>query len=458
MVGRLRAMGLATLIFAALIVAPWTDAAVPLLYGEGGVPTLAPLLREVAPAVVNIATRGRVRLQENPLFRDPFFRRFFNLPEQPRERETLSVGSGVIVDAEKGYLLTNHHVIAKADEIVVFLRDRRRLEARLVGSDPEADLAVLAVRPESLVALPFGDSDALQVGDFVIAIGNPFGLGQTVTSGIVSALGRTGLGIEGYEDFIQTDAPINPGNSGGALVNLKGELVGINTAIIAPGGGNVGIGFAIPINMARRIMDQLVTYGEMRRGQLGVRIQDLTPELADAMGVDAREGAVVAQVIRGSPADEADLEPGDIITAVDGQPVSNAADMRNKIGLLRVGERAELTVLREGRTLTLAVTLRGPEVAAVGPGPAGSRLRGVVLGPLTEESSLFGQAEGVLVVEVERGNPAWRAGLRPGDVIVSINRQPVRTLRDVVDVVEQGGRFLLLDVRREDGALFIVIG
>ena len=234
-------------------------------------PSLAPMIKQVTPAVVNIATRSRVRVHQNPLMADPFFRRFFNLPPLQRENKVQSVGSGVIVDALEGYILTNNHVIANADQIIVTLRDRRQLTAELVGTDPATDIAVLRIPAENLTALPLGDSDALEVGDFVVAIGNPFGIGQTVTSGIVSALRRSGLGIEGIEDFIQTDASINPGNSGGALVTLDGQLIGINTAIIGPSGGNVGIGFAIPTNMALQIMDQLVTYGEVRRGRLGVQ-------------------------------------------------------------------------------------------------------------------------------------------------------------------------------------------
>ena len=236
------------------------------------IPTLAPLLERVTPGVVNIAVRGHVAIQTIPLLEDPFFRRFFDLPEQPKEREFRAAGSGVIVDTQNGYIVTNNHVVENAEEITVTLRDGRRLKAKPVGTDPEADVAVIKVVPETLTALPLGDFEALKVGDFVIAVGNPFGLGQTVTSAVVSALGRSGLGIEGYEDFIQTDASINPGNSGGALVNLRGELIGINTAILGPSGGNVGIGFAIPINMARAIMDQLIRHGEVRRGQLGVQI------------------------------------------------------------------------------------------------------------------------------------------------------------------------------------------
>ena len=266
----------------------------PAAVDSQALPTLAPMLEKATPAVVNIATESR--LARNPLLDDPFFRRFFNIPEQPLERKAQSVGSGVVVDARRGYVITNHHVVDGVDTITVTLRDGRKLNAKVIGSDRESDVAVIQIPSGNLTALPLADSDALRVGDFVVAIGNPFGLGQTVTSGIISALGRSGLGIQGYEDFIQTDASINPGNSGGALVNLRGELVGINTAIIAPGGGNVGIGFAIPSNMVSRLMNQIIAHGSVRRGQLGVSAQDLTPDLARAFNIPANQGAIIAQV------------------------------------------------------------------------------------------------------------------------------------------------------------------
>ncbi|MFC1702245.1 trypsin-like peptidase domain-containing protein [Pseudomonadota bacterium] len=265
---------------------------------------------------------------------DPFFRRFFNIPDRPRERVSQSLGSGVIVDAEKGYVLTNYHVIARADEISVGLKDGRSLEAKLIGTDPDTDLAVIQIPAESLIALSLADSDELQVGDFVVAVGNPFGLGQTVTSGIVSALGRTGLrGLE-YQNFIQTDASINPGNSGGALINLRGELVGINSAIFTPSGGNVGIGFAIPSSMARSVMDQLIQYGEVRRGTLGLVVQDLTPELAGAFSIEAGQGVLVAEVVTGSAADEGGLQPGDIILRMEKSSINSSQDFHNAEGRL----------------------------------------------------------------------------------------------------------------------------
>jgi serine protease Do/serine protease DegQ len=322
-----------------------------------GIPTLAPILKTITPGVVNIAVEGRIRSEDNPLYRDPFFRRFFGAPEKPPEREFQSTGSGVIVDAAKGYVLTNNHVIQQADRINVGLLDGRRLPAKILGADPEADIAILQIAPQNLTAVPLGDSDQLEIGDFVIAIGNPFGLGQTVTSGIISALERSGLGIEGLEDFIQTDAPINPGNSGGALVDLRGRLIGINTAIVGPAGGNVGIGFAIPINAAREIMEQIHRYGSVRRGQLGVLVQDPPVEIANAMAAKGRRGAVVVEVMKGSAAEKAGIRSGDVVLAVNGRPVRSATQLRNRIALLRAGQKVNLQVLRDDEVRTLSATV-----------------------------------------------------------------------------------------------------
>jgi Do/DeqQ family serine protease len=305
------------------------------------------MLNEITPGVVNIAVRSHApEASDNPLLNDPFFRRFFNAPKQ-RERLTQATGSGVIVDAAQGFVLTNNHVVANADAIEVTTKDNRRFAAKLVGRDEDTDIAVLKIDGGNLKAVPLGDSDRLQVGDFVVAIGNPFGLGQTVTSGIVSALGRS-LGIEGYEDFIQTDASINPGNSGGPLVDLRGRLVGINTAILAPGGGNIGIGFAVPINMARNAMEQIIRYGAVKRGRIGVTIQDLTPEIAASLGSRRNAGAVISVVEARSPAERAGLRSGDIIVAVDGAPVRGASQLRNRIGLAAINDQVALTVERGG--------------------------------------------------------------------------------------------------------------
>jgi Do/DeqQ family serine protease len=337
---------------------PATAAApIPQIPGQV-VPSLAPMLARVTPGVVNIAVRGRVR-EQNPLLQDPFFRRFFDLPHnmRPQMRETEATGSGIVVDAANGYVLTNGHVVENATKLEVTTKDNRRFTAKLIGRDPDTDIAMLQISGDNLTAVPLGDSDRLQVGDFVLAIGNPFGLGQTVTSGIVSALGRSGLGIEGYEDFIQTDASINPGNSGGPLVNLNGECVGINTAILAPGGGNIGIGFAVPINMARRVMDQLIRYGEVRRGRIGVAIQDLTPDLAQAMSTSHTTGAVIARVEPGSPAERAGLRTGDLVVAANGVPVRSGTQLRNVIGLTGIGTEVDLRIDRRGSEYSIGVNV-----------------------------------------------------------------------------------------------------
>ncbi len=313
----------------------------------GRVPTLAPLVREVTPAVVNISVQGRVR-EDNPLYQDPLFREFFNVPKQ-LEKEVNATGSGVIVDVQRGYVLTANHVVANATAVQIRTKDGRKFAGRVVGRDAPTDIALLQIRePAGLKAIAFGDSDALQVGDFVIAVGNPFGLGQTVTSGLVSALGRTGLGKHGYEDFIQTDAAINPGNSGGALINLRGELVGINTAIISPGGGNVGIGFAVPINMARKVMDQLATTGRVERGRIGIALEDLEEP-------GTTQGARIKEVSPGSPAERAGLRRGDIILKANDLPIRSATQMRNLIGLTPVGRQVRLTIERDRVTESATV-------------------------------------------------------------------------------------------------------
>ncbi|ERP91991.1 peptidase [Alcanivorax sp. P2S70] len=434
------------------------QAALPSVTGEGdALPSLAPMLEKTSPAVVNIAIETRVRAARNPLMDDPFFRRFFNMPEQQRERRAASAGSGVIVDAENGYILTNAHVVKNADTIEVTLTDGRELSAELVGTDEEVDLAVLKLEEaDGLTQIAIADSTGLRVGDFVVAIGNPFGLGQTVTSGIVSALGRTGLGIEGYESFIQTDASINPGNSGGALVNLRGELVGINTAILAPAGGNVGIGFAIPTEMAENVMHQLIEHGEVRRGMLGVTIQDLTPELAEAFGVDRQRGVVITQVVEDSAAEKAGLKSGDVVTAVDGRPVNRAADLRNKVGMAPVGEKVTLSILRDGKKKDVTATISESNRETAG-GEAVSRfLEGASLRDL-RKGELQHAESGVLVDAVERASPAWRAGLRQGDVIINANRKDVVDMKELRSAVEDKDATLLLRVNRNGGIFFVVV-
>jgi serine protease Do len=322
--------------------------------GGGKLPTLAPLVREVTPSIVNLSVQGRVK-ESKPVHGDPMFREFFDAPKE-FERQIRGVGSGVIVDAQQGYVVTASHVVAQASTVQVTTKDGRRFAAKVVGRDSGTDLAVLRLQEaQGLKSIPMGDSDSVEVGDFVIAVGNPFGLGQTVTSGLVSALGRTGVAPQGYEDFIQTDAPINPGNSGGALVNMRGELVGINTAIFSAGGGNVGIGFAVPINMARLVMKQIVENGKVRRGRIGVAIAELNPGVGAGAAGGTAEGALIAGVARGSPAEQGGLQKGDIVVAADGTPIPNAARLRNKLGLTPVGERLQLTVNRKGAVHDISV-------------------------------------------------------------------------------------------------------
>ena len=439
-------------------------AQLPLVLEADGVPSLAPMIERVSPAVVNIGVVGsQVRTQRNPLYDDPFFRRFFGTPppqRAPRSRPRRGQGSGVIIGADKGYIVTNHHVVDKADEITVTLHDGREFEAELVGSDPEVDVAVLQVEAGDLATIALGDSDALRVGDFVVAIGNPFGLKQTVTSGIVSGLGRSGLGIEGYEDFIQTDASINVGNSGGALVNLKGELVGINTAILAPGGGSVGIGFAIPVRMVSSLVDQIVIHGEVQRGRLGVYIQDFTPELAEYFGLEpTRQGALITRVEPESPSERAGMEIGDLVISIGEREITGAAGLRNAVGLLRPGTVVEIGFIREGEAGTVEVRIeqRQPERE---PG-AGlhAQLDGAVLEAYRPEDDDDFREEGIRVVEVEAGSQAWNQGLRAADIIASVNRRRVTTLEELRAVLPRADGGLLLQLWRPGaGAMYLLMG
>ncbi|MFZ1326358.1 MAG: DegQ family serine endoprotease [Candidatus Contendobacter sp.] len=434
-----------------------TLAALPSLVDGQPLPTLAPMLERATPAVVNIATESRIALRRNPLLEDPVFRHFFNIPDQPQERKAQSVGSGVVVDASRGYVITNHHVVDGADTITVTLRDGRKLKAKVIGSDPQSDVAVIQIPGGNLTALPMANTDQLRVGDFVVAIGNPFGLGQTVTSGIVSALGRTGLGIQGYEDFIQTDASINPGNSGGALVNLRGELVGINTAILAPTGGNVGIGFAIPANMVSRLMNQIVAHGAVRRGQLGVAAQDLTPELAQAFAIAADRGAVITQVSPRSAADRAGLKQGDIVLRINDKPIRDSASLRNAIGLLEVGEAAQIEILREGKPLSLDAKV-GEYVPTKADGEAiNPHLVGVTFEDIGPNSPLAGGGiRGVIVAQLAARSPAARAGLQRNDVIVAVNRYPITSTEELRQIARQS-EGLVLTLRRGQGELLLML-
>ncbi len=439
-------LSLAALLLCAL--APLADAQLPAQAGETPVPSLAPMLKRVTPAVVNIATRGTVQ-EQNPLLNDPFFRRFFDMPNQPRQREFQSAGSGVIVDAKNGYIITNAHVIENATEITVQLLDNRSLSAKVVGKDTGSDIAVVQVQATGLTQIPVADSDRAEVGDFVVAIGNPFGLGHTVTSGIVSALGRSGINPEGYEDFIQTDASINPGNSGGALVNLNGELVGINSAILSRTGGNIGIGFAIPSNMMKVVMNQLVKYGGVKRGVLGVNIQTLSPDIAKSMELpDGTQGALVSQVVDGSAAEKAGIVAGDVITAVNGRAVKDAAGLRNSIGLLSIGEKVDLTLLRDGKSRRVTAVVSERDEAAEAKAGSHPGLEGAAL--------VDAPGGGVLIRAVAEGSPAAQRGLRASDVILAVGRTRVQNLAEFQRAT-QGASAFVVQIRRGSATLVIPI-
>jgi len=425
-------------------------------------PSVALMLEQVTPAVVNISVTGRQAIPQNPLLNDPFFRRFFEMPDQPQPqtRETQSVGSGVIIDADKGYILTNHHVVNDAEKIEITLQDKRRIPATLLGSDAGTDIALLQVEARGLTAIPQSDSSTLRVGDYVVAIGNPFGIGQTVTTGIVSALGRSGISREGYEDFIQTDASINPGNSGGALVDFNGQLVGINSAIISPsGGGNVGIGFAVPINMARAIVDQLLEFGEIRRGLLGVQISDLDPGLVEALDLDISAGAVVSLVTPDSPAARAGIEAGDIIVAVNGRAIDGSANLRNTIGLIRAGSRVSIELLRGQSRMTVEAELGGstPRTAAAESAPTSSVLEGAELSSLPATHPSFGSVMGVLVNSVSQGSRAWNGGLRANDIITAVNRRAVTGPADIEQVLSGNTGTVALNIIREGQNQFLIL-
>jgi len=447
------------LFFTLILVTPLSQAGFPAEVNGKHLPSLAPMLEKVIPGVVNIATEGKKQAatQANPFMDDPIFKHFFKMPQQPQKRRSKSQGSGVIIDAEKGYIITNNHVIRNADKITVTLRNGKQYTAKVIGKDKESDIAIIQIKAQGLTAVPMADSDKLRVGDYVVAIGNPFGLGQTVTSGIVSALGRSGLGIESYEDFIQTDASINPGNSGGALVNLHGQLIGINTAILSGSGANIGIGFAIPVNMARKIMQQLVQHGKIRRGRLGVYIQDLTPDLARAFNIEHQPGAVVARVSPGSSAEKAGIREGDIIVSLNEKTIKHASDLRNIVGMLPIGEKIKLGVIRKGKKRMITAYIGKPQAKKKNANTLHKRLDGAVLGELEDNHPLFGKVDGVVILTIKPGSPAWSAGLRKNDIITSVNQVRIKNLKGMKKAIKRRSNGLLLNIRRGNGALFLLL-
>jgi len=429
------------------------QAALPLVMNGQEMPTLAPVLEGVTPAVVNISVSGKkVTKQAIP----EQFRFFFGPdlpPDQIQEQPFQALGSGVIIDSDKGYVITNFHVIQEADEIKVTLKDGREFTAKKIGEDQQSDIALLQIKAKDLSQVKLANSDQLRVGDFAIAIGNPFGLGQTVTSGIVSALGRSGLNIENLENFIQTDAAINSGNSGGALINLRGELIGINTAILGPNGGNIGIGFAIPSNMVKDLTDQIIKYGEVRRGVLGVMGGELTTDLAKAFGYDKQNGAFVSQVMPGSAADNAGIKAGDIIVSINDNPVRSFGELRAKVATMGAGKVVNLGIIRDGKAQAVQVTLKQSDemttpVKSIHPALEGAKLENTKKGQ---------QPQGVEVAEVAPKSPAAAIGLRKGDVIAGINRLRVNNMNDFSKAIKGRTDVLALNIIRGDSSLYLVL-
>ncbi|MCH2056882.1 MAG: Do family serine endopeptidase [Thalassotalea sp.] len=433
----------------ALTSAP-AHANLPLAVNGKTLPSLAPMLERTTPAVVSISVKGTHEVQQRV---PDAFRFFFGNPrrgQESQERPFEGLGSGVIIDSDEGYIVTNNHVIAEADEILVTLKDGRQLEAKKIGADPESDIALLQVEADNLTEIKVSDSDQLRVGDFAVAIGSPFGLGQTVTSGIVSALGRAGLNVESFEDFIQTDAAINSGNSGGALVNLRGELIGINTAILGPNGGNVGIGFAIPSNMMKNLVGQILEFGEVRRGVLGVAGRSVNGEIAKAMELETTQGGFIEQVNPDSAAAEAGLKAGDVITKVNGKTVKTFAELRGKIGSLGAGKEVDLTIVRDGKTKQFTAKLKQAEAANV---------EAASLHRMLEGAELDNNAEGrgVEISSVEQGSPAESIGLKAGDIISGVNRTPTETIGDLRNYLKDHTGVLALNVVRGNRSMYLMI-
>ncbi|EQA1645132.1 serine endoprotease DegP [Enterobacter hormaechei] len=438
-------------------------------------PSLAPMLEKVMPSVVSINVEGSTTVNTPRMPRN--FQQFFgdNSPfcqdgspfqSSPfcqgggagddgqgggQQQKFMALGSGVIIDAAKGYVVTNNHVVDNANTIKVQMSDGRKFDAKVVGKDPRSDIALIQIQaPKNLTAIKLADSDALRVGDYTVAIGNPFGLGETVTSGIVSALGRSGLNAENYENFIQTDAAINRGNSGGALVNLNGELIGINTAILAPDGGNIGIGFAIPSNMVKNLTAQMVQYGQVKRGELGIMGTELNSELAKAMKVDAQRGAFVSQVMPNSSAAKAGIKAGDVITSLNGKPISSFAALRAEVGSMPIGSKVTLGLLREGKPVNVSLELQQSSQNQVDSSTIFSGIEGA-------EMSNKGADKGVVVNNVKANSPAARIGLKKGDVIMGANQQPVKNIAELRKILDSKPSVLALNIQRGDTSIYLLM-
>lgn len=438
-------------------------------------PSLAPMLEKVMPSVVSINVEGSTTVNTPRMPRN--FQQFFgdNSPfcqdgspfqSSPfcqgggagddgqgggQQQKFMALGSGVIIDAAKGYVVTNNHVVDNASTIKVQMSDGRKFDAKVVGKDPRSDIALIQIQdPKNLTAIKLADSDALRVGDYTVAIGNPFGLGETVTSGIVSALGRSGLNAENYENFIQTDAAINRGNSGGALVNLNGELIGINTAILAPDGGNIGIGFAIPSNMVKNLTAQMVQYGQVKRGELGIMGTELNSELAKAMKVDAQRGAFVSQVMPNSSAAKAGIKAGDVITSLNGKPISSFAALRAEVGSMPIGSKVTLGLLREGKPVNVSLELQQSSQNQVDSSTIFSGIEGA-------EMSNKGADKGVVVNNVKANSPAARIGLKKGDVIMGVNQQPVKNIAELRKILDSKPSVLALNIQRGDTSIYLLM-
>ena len=454
------------------VLSPSAPAAMPAAIGDTPIPSLSPIVKKVSPAVVNIATRGTIRDKgpQNPLLDDPFFRRFFDVPPDngggAHDRPFQSAGSGVIFDAKQGYIVTNAHVVENATEITVTLQDGRDLKAEVVGSDEPSDVAVLKVKPEgaTLVQISLGDSSKVEQGDFVLAIGNPFGLQHTVTSGIISGLSRTGINPDSYENFIQTDASINPGNSGGALVNLRGELIGINTAILSHGsGGNEGIGFAVPVNLARRVMDDILDDGHVTRAYLGIVPQNVTPAIAKAMGTKEDEGVLVGDVSADGPAHASGIQRGDIILKVNDKTINDSNELRNSISMMKPETSVKLTILRDGSSREMSVKLgelpNQEAKAKSETGSSQSALEGVNVEDINAQTAkqlgLPSSASGVVVTDIDPSSPEAASGLRKGDVIQEVNHHAVKNVSDFEEAVHKAGNNPLLLVNRQGTTIFI---